>query len=97
MKVGVLAKLKIQPDMNEAFEKAFLSYQQTVIDSESGNIFFGLHRSREDACTYTVMEQYDGQAALNIHQSADYYKNIPETFGQYMAGPPDIEFLDGVS
>ena len=83
--------------MNAAFEKAFLNYQQTVKDSESGNIFFGLHRSREDACAYTVMEQYNDQAALDIHQSADYYKNIPETFGQFMAGPPDIEFLDGVS
>ena len=97
MKVGVLAKLKIQPGMNDAFEKAFLNYQQTVIDSESGNIFFGLHQSREDACAYTVMEQYDDQAALDVHQSAEYYKNIPETFGQYMAGPPEIDFLDGLS
>ena len=97
MKVGVIAQLKIQPGMNEAFEKAFLNYQQTVIESEAGNVFFGLHRSREDDCAYTVMEQYDNQAALDVHQSAEYYKKIPDTFGQFMAGPPDIAFLDAVS
>ena len=97
MKIGVIAQLKIQPGMNEAFEKAFLKYQQTVIDSEAGNIFFGLHRSREDSCAYTVMEQYKDQGALDTHQGADYYKKIPETFGQFMAGPPDIKFLDAIS
>lgn len=97
MKVGVIAKLKIQEGQNAAFEKAFLKFEKTVNETESGNIFFRLLRSREDPCAYTVMEQYLDQSALDIHQNAEYYKAIPETFGSFMAGPPDIEFLDGVS
>jgi (4S)-4-hydroxy-5-phosphonooxypentane-2,3-dione isomerase len=97
MKVGVLAKLKIQEGKNEAFETAFLKFENTVNEQESGNIFFRLHRSREDNCAYTVIEQYVDQAALDVHQNTEYYKAIPEIFGEFMAGPPDIEFLDGVS
>lgn len=97
MKVGVIAKLKVKPGMNHAFEEAFLRFEKKVHKNEQGNIFFRLHRSREDICAYTVMEQYTNEAAMDEHKSAQYYKEIPGTFGEFMAGPPDIEYLDGVA
>jgi (4S)-4-hydroxy-5-phosphonooxypentane-2,3-dione isomerase len=97
MKIGVIAKLVIQPGTNQAFEDAFLQYEKAVHENEAGNIFFRLHRSKKDNCAYTVLEQYSDQAALDVHQNAEYYKAIPDTFGEFMAGPADIEYLDGVS
>lgn len=96
MAIGVIAKLKIKPGVNQDFEDAFIAYQETVKGTEAGNLFFSLHRSRTDDCAYTVMEQYVDETALEEHMSADYYKAIPETFGEFMAGPPDIEYLDSV-
>ena len=96
MAVGVIARLIIHEGMNEAFETEFLHYQHQVKSSEAGNVFFSLHRSRMDPCSYTVLEQYQDEAALQAHMNAAYYKAIPETFGGFMAGAPDIEYLDAV-
>lgn len=96
MPVGVIAKLRIQPGKNAGFEATFLSFQQAVRGQEPGNIYFGLHRSREDSCAYTVMEQYRDEDALTQHRNMPYYKAIPQTFGEFMAGPAEIEVLDAV-
>lgn len=96
MPVGVIAKLKIQSGRNADFEATFVKYQQTVRTQEKGNVFFSLHRSREDNCAYTVMEQYRDQDALTHHRNTAWYKAIPQTFGEFMAGPAQIEVLDAV-
>jgi quinol monooxygenase YgiN len=96
MPVGVIAKLRIKPGVTAKFEEAFVKFQQAVRSQEPGNTYFGLHRSREDACAYTVLEQYRDEAALTAHRSMPYYLAIPATFGEFMAGPPDIQVLDAV-
>ena len=96
MPIGVTARLQVKPEATEAFESAFLQYQQQVRASEPGNIFFHLHRNPQKAGEYMVMEQYRDAAALDIHKSADYYKAIPATFGAFMAGPPVIEEFEAV-
>jgi len=96
MAVGVIATLTIKAGSNADFEARFLNYQQTVLDTEAGNIFFSLHRSRADPCSYTVMEQYRDEIAMEIHKNTAHYQAIPELFGALMAGPPRIEYLDAV-
>lgn len=96
MPVGVIAKLKIQPGKNVAFEAVFVKFQQAVRAQEPGNLYFALHRSREDACSYVVMEQYRDEEALGIHRSMPYYQAIPQTFGEFMAAPAGIEVFDAV-
>jgi hypothetical protein len=63
---------------------------------EPGVVYFGLHRSRTDACAYTVVEQYRDGAGFESHQQTPHYLAIPVTFGAFMAGPPQIEVLDAV-
>src|SRR5690349_5334757 len=94
--VGVIAKLKIHSGKNVEFEAVFATYQQAVRSSEPGNIYFQLHRSREDSCAYTVMEQYRDADALTAHRNMPYYKALPQTFAGLMAGPAEIEVLDAV-
>jgi quinol monooxygenase YgiN len=96
MPVGVIAKLKVQTDKSAAFEAAFRRFQQTVRLTEAGVVYFGLHRSQNDPSAYTVMEQYRDAAALVTHRNTTHYLAIPATFGEFMAGPPDIEVLDAV-
>ena len=96
MPVGVLARLKVKPDQVAAFEKAFAEYQRKVRALEAGNLFFHLHRARDDVGSYTVMEQYKDEAALAAHRGSEHYKAIPAVFGGFMAGPPDIQVFDSV-
>jgi autoinducer 2-degrading protein len=96
MRVGVIANLQIKPGMNAGFEAAFRRFQQTVRKSEPGVIYFGLHRSRTDTNSYSVMEQYRDQQGLNEHRKTPHYLAIPATFSEFMAGPPDIREFDAV-
>ncbi len=96
MPVGVLARLTVKPEHVAAFEKAFGDYQRKVRALEKGNLFFHLHRARDAVGSYTVMEQYADNAALEAHRNTEHYKAIPAVFGPFMAGPPDIRVLDSV-
>ncbi|MGV3590345.1 MAG: putative quinol monooxygenase [Gammaproteobacteria bacterium] len=96
MPIGVLAHLKVKPDQCAVFERAFADYQRKVRTLEPGNLFFQLHRARDEAGSYTVMEQYRDEAALAAHRASEHYKAIPATFGAVMAGPPDIRVFDSV-
>ena len=96
MPVGIIAKLQVQPEHIEEFEHKFVEYQQTVRHEEAGNLFFCLHKSREQVGSYIVMEQYADETAFAVHQSAEYYQAIPEVFGYMMAAPPDIQVLDSI-
>ena len=42
------------------------------------------------------MEQYRDQQALDAHRTTPHYLAIPATFGEFMAGPPDIREYDAI-
>ena len=96
MPVGLLARLQVKAEQVAAFEKAFGEYQRKVRALEQGNLFFHLHRARDKVGSYTVIEQYQDDAALAVHRSTEHYKAIPSMFASFMAGPPDIQVLDSV-
>ena len=96
MAIGVVAKLKIQEGKNEEFETVFKELQEAVRANEPGNNFYALHRSREDATTYIVLEQYADQASLDAHGKSDHFRSIGAKMGACMAGRPEIETMDAV-
>ena len=96
MTIGVIAKLKIQEGKNTDFESTFLELQKAVRGSEPGNNFYSLHQSREDSNVYVVLEEYKDQAALDAHGKSDHFRSIGGKLGPFMAGAPDIEYIDGV-
>jgi quinol monooxygenase YgiN len=96
MTIGVIAKLKIQEGKNAEFESTFLELQAVVANSEPGNNFYSLHQSREDKNVYIVLEQYTDQDALDAHGKSDHFRSIGGKLGPFMAGAPEIEYVDGV-
>ncbi|MDH5736804.1 MAG: antibiotic biosynthesis monooxygenase [Gammaproteobacteria bacterium] len=96
MSVGVVARLKIKEGTNEDFEKVFSDLAQAVRENETGNNFYALHRSRDDNTTYIVLEQYADQAALEAHGQSDHFKTIGAKMGPYLAGRPEVEYMDAV-
>tara|TARA_B100001105_G_C22126136_1_gene329683 strand:+ start:171 stop:590 length:420 start_codon:yes stop_codon:yes gene_type:complete len=96
MAVGIVATLKIQADKIEAFETDFKALMAIVAEQEPGNNYYDLHRSRDDAGSYVVMEQYVDQAALDLHGKSDEFKAKSAKLGDYLAGAPTVTILDAV-
>ena len=96
MAIGIIATLKVQHDKVEEFEEAFKQLMAVVRNNEPGNNFYELHRSRDEADTYVVMEQYVDQAALDLHGKSDEFKSVSARLGGCLAGAPEITFYDAV-
>jgi quinol monooxygenase YgiN len=97
MAIGIVARLKIQPGKNEEFEATFSELEAVVSETEPGNNFYALHKSRADENTYIVLEQYTDQAALDVHGKSDQFKSVSAKLGDCMAGRPEIEIMDSTS
>ncbi|MDC0068618.1 antibiotic biosynthesis monooxygenase [Gammaproteobacteria bacterium] len=96
MAVGIVATLKIQADKVEAFEADFKHLMAIVAEQEPGNNYYDLHRSRDEAGSYVVMEQYVDQAALDLHGKSDEFKAQSAKLGDYLADAPTVTILDAV-
>ena len=94
--IGVVAVLTVQPDKAGDFEKVFLDLQNKVKANEPGCIVYQLTRSRTEPGVYKVLELYASKDALKHHGGTDYFKAAGAAMGPFMAGAPQIEYLDAV-
>jgi len=96
MPVGIVATLKVKSDKIEEFENSFKELMAVVADKEPGNVYYALHRSRDEAGTYVVMEQYVDQAALDLHGKSDEFKAAGAKLGGCLDGAPEVTLYDAV-
>ena len=94
--IGVVAVLKVQVDKAADFEKVFLDLAAKVKANEPGCIVYQLTKSKTEAGVYKVLELYASEDALKAHGSSDYFKAAGAAMGPFMAGRPEIEYLDAV-
>ena len=94
--IGVVATLKVQEGKGSEFEAVFLELAAKVRANEPGNLAYQLTRSRTEPNTYKVLELYKDQDALTAHGGTDYFKDLGRKMGAFMAGRPDVEYLDAV-
>ena len=96
MGVGIVATLTVKADKAEEFETNFKELMAVVADKEPGNNYYTLHRSRDEANTYVVMEQYVDQAALDVHGKSEEFQAVSAKLGGCLAGAPVIKLYDSV-
>ena len=94
--IGIVATIKVQEGKGPDFEAVFLELAAAVRAKEPGNVLYQLTKSRADADTYKVLELYKDQDALAAHGQSDHFKEIGRKMGPFMAGRPDVEYLDAV-
>ena len=94
--IGIVATLKVQEGKGPDFEAVFLRLAAQVRANEPGNVFYQLTKSRAEPGTYKVLELYKDQDALTAHGQTDHFKTIGREMGAFMAGRPDVEYLDAV-
>lgn len=94
--IGVVASLKVQPDKTSEFEAVFLDLSAKVKANEPGAIVYQLTRSKTEAGVYKVLELYASADALKHHGGTDYFKAAGAAMAPFLAGRPEIEYLDAV-
>ena len=94
--VTVMAKLKIQPGKEAAFEGAAGELLAHVKLNEPGTLTYVLHRSTADPTEYVYYEVYTDQAALAAHGSSAPMQKFFGAIGGMVAGRPEITLYDEV-
>ncbi len=94
--IGLVATLKIQAGKEAEFETIFGGLRQQVLANEKGCLQYDFFKSKSDATTYIVMEQYATQADLDAHGKSDYFKAAGAKFGGLLGGAPSLVFADKI-
>lgn len=94
--ISVIATIRVQADKAAEFEKIFLETAAKVKANEPGCLAYRLTRSRDEPHLYKGIELYRDQAALDHHQTTDYFLAALPRMGACIAAEPKVEFLDVV-
>ncbi len=97
MTIGLIATIKVQSGKGAEFEAAFGKLQAAVRAGEPGNLQYDLFRSKDEADTYVVYEQYADEAALEAHRSAPHARTLGAAVGATLAGRPQVLAYEKVS
>lgn len=89
--LGVVAKLKVNPDMASEFEAAATDLVKMVNDNEDGCLLYELYKSPKDASVYVFMEKYADKAALDAHGKTDYFLAAQGKLGPCLTAAPDVQ------
>jgi quinol monooxygenase YgiN len=97
MAITVIAKLKVKPGSEAAFEAAGKEMIATVRSAEPGTLTYILHKNTKDAAEFTYYKVYKDQAAFDSHGKTDHMKAFGGKIGSLLAGRPEIAVLEEVA
>lgn len=94
MTLGIVATLKVKPGKEAEFEAVFRDLQAQVKANEPGALQYEVFKSKANASTYIVMEQYKSEADLAAHRTTPHMAAAGPKLGAVLDGRPTIELLD---
>ena len=97
MPITIIAKLKVKPGSEAAFEAAGKEMIATVKTSEPGTLAYVLHKNTKDPTEFTYYEVYQDQAALDAHGKTDHMRAFGRAIGPLLAGRAEIAVLTEVA
>jgi quinol monooxygenase YgiN len=95
--ISVIATIEVQAPRAREFEAIFLETAAKVKANEPGCLLYELTRCRNEPNRYKGIELYRDQAALDQHQTSDYFLAALPRMGACLAAEPTVEFLDVVT
>jgi quinol monooxygenase YgiN len=88
--ITFIAHFKVPPSNTAAFEQ-LLAHVVTMSNSEPGVVYYGFARSVDDAETYSVVEVYRDQIAVESHGQTEWVVGSVPKFLSLIDGVPDIK------
>ncbi|MEM7661889.1 MAG: putative quinol monooxygenase [Pseudomonadota bacterium] len=92
--IGLVVTLEVQDGKQSEFEDVFKDLMAQVKANEPGCVWYQLFKSKKSETTYTVLEQYASQDALDAHGKTDYFLAAQPKLGACLGGAPSMEVLD---
>jgi len=92
----VVAKLKVHPGQEAAFEKACREMVDHVKAEERDTLTYVFHRSRRDPRTFLFFERYGARPALDAHTQSAQMAKLLAAIGPLLDGPPEIETFEEI-
>jgi quinol monooxygenase YgiN len=89
----VVAKLRAKSGEEAKMEEALRGMVGKVAQEE-GTLTYTLHRSRKDPRVFMFYEKYQDAAALKVHSSTPYFKELFGSLQSLLDGEPEIEMYD---
>lgn len=90
--LAIIATVKVKPGMEKEFEAEAKELVAKVNASEPGCKLYTLCRG-ETPGTYTFMERYVDQAAIEAHRETAHYKEVGRKIGKYVDGAVVVQRL----
>ncbi len=94
MTLGIVATLKVKAGKEAEFEAVFRDLQAQVKANEPGALQYEVFKSKANASTYIVMEQYKSEADLAAHRTTPHMAAAGPKLGAVLDGRPGIEMLE---
>lgn len=91
--IGLIAKLKVKPGNETAVKEACLKMAKEVQEKEKGCLLYEPYVSVDNPGEIVFMEKYQDMKALEYHRETPYYKELINTIGSALQGPPEILVL----
>ena len=94
--IGLYVTLKVQPGKGADFEAVAKNLMAKVKANEPGCLTYTFYKSRDEADTYHVLEEYVTVEDHAAHGKTDYFRELGAAMGAFMAAPPSIVVLDSI-
>ena len=88
--ITFIAHFTVPPANASAFEE-LLTYVSTLSNTEPGVVYYGFARSVDEADTYSVVEVYRDQKAVDSHGRSSWVTESVPTFLGLIEGDPQIK------
>ena len=92
----VVAKLKAKAGEEAKMEEA-LRGMVVKVAQEQGTLTYTLHRSQQDPCVFLFYEMYKDDAALKVHSSTPYFKELFSFLKPLLDGALEIDMYDEIA
>lgn len=93
--IRVIAKFDVKPDMRSTFLDGLRAVNDGTA-KEDGALGWDLYVAADDPNQFWVDEKYQDQAAVDVHQSQPYIKNLGELAATALSRPPAAYLVDQV-
>lgn len=92
--IGAYAVLTVHEGKQAEFEAVAKELEAAVNANEPGIILYKLFKLRDSTTQYAFMEQYQDQAAVEAHRSAEHFKRLGRAMGPFLNGAPTVTRMD---
>ncbi len=93
--ITIIAEFDVKTDKVESFLDAVKPLVEGS-NAEAGCIRYELHKAMDSENNYTMMEEWEDQAAIDAHNISDHFTSIVPSLADFMNAEPRVTLYSKV-